>query len=111
MSRLKYHPDLSNIKDLDLLVKYTSQAISQLQDIIDGGIDFDLNIASQTIVVTFSASNTEILVNHTLNRTGLKFIVVDKSVTCDVYHNAKRDNASQICLSCTVATIVTIILI
>lgn len=110
MSRLKYHPDLSNIKDIDTFVKYGSQAISQLQDIVDGGIDFDLNIATQTLDVIFTSVNTEVMVSHILNRKGLKFIVADKSVACDVYHNSSRDNASQICLSCTVATTVTIIL-
>ena len=94
-----------------MFIKYATQAINQLQDIVDGSVDFDLNISSQTLVVVFAFSNTEQLINHTLNRSGLKFIIADKSVTCDVYHNAKRDNVSQICLSCTVATTVTIILI
>ena len=111
MSQLKYNPNLSNIKDLDMFIKYASQAIKQIQDIIDGGVDFDINIASQTLTVTFSLANTVRIINHKMNRTGLKYFVVDKSVACDIYHTASRDTVSQIALSCTVATTVTIILI
>lgn len=111
MSQIKYHPDLSNIKDLDMYIKYSSQAINQIHDILEGRVDFDINIASQTLSVTFTAINTVQLINHGMNRTGLKYFVVDKSVACDVYHTASRDTVSQIALSCTVATTVTIILI
>jgi hypothetical protein len=111
MARLKYHPDLSNITDLGMFIKYSTQNFNQLQDILEGSIEFDSNIASQTITVTFPTANTDKIITHQLNRTGLKFFVVDKSVSCDVYHNKTRDTITQICLKCTVATTVTIILI
>jgi uncharacterized protein (UPF0262 family) len=111
MGVIKYHPDLSNIKDLETFIKYASQAINQLHDIIGGSVNFDSNIASQTMSIKFNQANVEQVFTHSLNRKGLRYIVVDKSVACDVYHNAARDNISQIYLSCTVATTVTIILI
>lgn len=111
MSKLKYQPDLSNIKTVEDVVKFYSQAINQLQDILDARVEFDINIASQKIDVTFAQANTWYFITHKLNRKGLKFLIADKSISCDVAHDASRDNVSQICLSCTQATTVTIILI
>ena len=111
MGVIKYHPDLSNIKDLDMFIKYASQAINQLHDIIGGSVEFDSNILSQTLRIKFNTANVFQFVTHSLNKKGLRYIVVDKSVACDVYHTASRDNVSQICLACTVATTVTLILI
>ena len=110
MGKLKYQPDLSNIKTLDDLVRYTSQAMNQVYDILQSGVEFDVNIASQTLSATFPQANTEFMVTHKLGKTGLRFLVVDKSVSCDVYHNASRDNKTQISLKCTQATTVTLIL-
>jgi len=111
MAVIKYHPDLSNIKDLPTLIKYVSQAINQIHDILGGTVEFDSNINSQTVQIKFSAANTYQFITHTLKRKGLRYIVVDKSVSCDVYHDASRDTTSQICLASTVATTVTLILI
>jgi sarcosine oxidase delta subunit len=111
MAVIKYHPDLSNIKDLQNLIRYTSQAINQIHDIIGGSIEFDQNILSQTVSVKFNTANTEQFVFHNLNKKGLRYIVIDKSVSCDIYHNSARDTLSQICLASTVATTVTLILI
>ena len=111
MGVIKYHPDLSNIKDLDTLIKYSSQAINQIHDILGGAVEFDSNINSQTVQIRFSTANVFQFVTHNLKRKGLRYIVVDKSTPCDIYHDASRDNTSQICLASTVATTVTLILI
>jgi len=111
MGVIKYHPDLSNIKDLESLVKYTSQAINQIHDILGGSVEFDSNILSQTLSIKFDSANVEKLFYHDMKRKGLRYFVVDKSVACDVYHNSSRDSVNQICLACTVATTLTIILL
>ena len=111
MGVIKYHPDLSNIKDLNTLIKYSSQAINQLHDILGGSVEFDSNILSQTVQIRFAQANVFQFVTHNLNKKGLRYIVVDKSTPCDVYHDAARDNITQICLACNVATTVTLILI
>lgn len=111
MGVIKYHVDLSNIKDLPTLVKYSSQAVNQIHDILGGKVEFDSNILSQTLTVTFATANTSLLIDHNLNKKGLRYFVIDKSTPCDVYHVASNDTKSQICLACNVATTVTIILI
>ena len=111
MSRMTIQTDLGRIDNLETLIKFTALCIQQLNNIVNGNVEFDANIASQTLTLKFNIANKEQLFIHKLNRKGLKFFVVDKSVACDVYHNARQDTVSQICLSCTVATTVTIILI
>lgn len=111
MAILKYHPDLSNIKTLEDLVRYSSQGFNQLHDILEGNVEFDSNIKSQTVQIRFAQANVGQFVTHRLNRKGLRYIVVDKLAACDIYHDATRDNVSQIFLISTVATTVTLILI
>lgn len=111
MGVIKNHLDLSNIKELDELVRFTSQAINQIHDILGGAVEFDSNILSQTVQIRFSQANVFQAVTHSLNRKGLRYIVVDKLAACDIYHDATRDNVSQIYLASTVATTVTLILI
>jgi len=110
MSRMTIQTDLGRIKDLDTLIKYTAQCIQQLNNIVNGNIEFDSNIMSQTISIKFTTANQDTMFIHSLNRKNLKYMVVDKTISCDVYHNSSKDNATQICLACTQATSVTIIL-
>lgn len=110
MSRMTIQTDLGRIKDLDTLIKYTSQCIQQLNNIVNGNIEFDSNIMSQTMSIKFTTANLDTMFTHTLNRKNLKYMIVDKTIACDVYHTASKDNASQICLACTQVTSVTIIL-
>jgi len=111
MGVLKYHPDLSNVKTLEDLIRYSSQGFNQLHDILGGSVEFDSNILSQTVSVRFAQANVHQAVTHSLNKKGLRYIVVDKLAACDIYHDATRDNISQIYLASTVATTVTLILI
>ena len=111
MGRFTIQTDLGRIKTFDILVKYTAQCIQQLNNIVNGNVELDSNIASQTITVTFKAANSYQLITHNLNKKGLRFFVIDKSTTCDVYHDASQDNVSQIYLACNKATTVTLVLI
>jgi hypothetical protein len=111
MSRMTIQTDLGRISDLPTLIKYTAQCIQQLNNIINGNVEFGDNIMSQIVSVVFNTANVGQYITHGMRSKGLKFFVVDKSVSCDVFHTASLDNDSQIYLTCTVATTVTIILI
>ena len=111
MGVLKYTPDLSNIKNVEDLVRFVSQSINQLQDTLGGAVEFDSNILSQSLTIVFPTANVAKSISHKLNKTGVRFIVVDKNVSCDVFHTASLDDVSHITLTCTQAATVKVILI
>lgn len=111
MGRFTIQTDLGRIRDFESFVKYTAQCVQQLNTIINGNVEFDSNIMSQTVTIDFTAANTFQGISHSLNKVGLRFIVIDKSESCDVYHKSSLDTLSQIFLACTKATTVKVILL
>lgn len=102
--------DLGKIVDPKDFMRYCSKFCANVFSLFNGKIEFDLNILSQTVTVTFVSSNTDTKVNHSLNRTGLKYIVASSGSACDVYDGVTPSTNSAIYLRGTVTTTVTIIL-
>ena len=103
MSNWQVQTDLGRITDVDTFMRFCSQAIRDLQGIINGKIDFSTNILCQLVEVTFPSANTDLMVNHNLNKTGVNFVIVNKAVACDVYHGVGTDTATSLYLRSTVA--------
>ena len=110
MPKLKVPYDLSNISDPQAFLSPASQIISEMGDDINGKLEFDKNIKTQTVVVNFSAANTDTTVPHQLSKTGVCYFPVSKSLSCDVYHGTTPDNNSNLFLRCTVKATVTLVL-
>ena len=105
MSKITELGDFTNIDDPKEFMRFASRFISQLQDTVNGGLDFSSNVNCQIVDISFpSLANQEFAVTHTLNRTGLNFIVISKNVSCDVYRGSTIDTKSVVYLKCTVAT-------
>lgn len=95
--------DLSNITKTDDFMRFCSQVVGQILSGINGNLDFT-NLKTQTVDASFpSIANTAINITHTLNKTGVLFIVVDNRKGGVVYHpNPGNDSSSTIQLSSTV---------
>lgn len=102
--------DLGKIKDVSEFMRYCAKFCQNLFNLINGKLEFDSNILSQTVEVTFATANTDTKVSHSLNRTGLGYIVKSKSAACDVYDGNTAANNKAIYVRSTVATTVTLIL-
>lgn len=111
MGQIQSKVDFGNIKDPAEFIKYASQFLQELQSIMNGSLELDKNFLSQTIEVKFPQANTDVIVRHNLNRTGLRFFPIEKSVSCDVYHGQGTDSTNTIFLRCTAATTVTLVLL
>jgi hypothetical protein len=103
MAKWTVPTDLGKITDNGIFMRFCSQAIKDLQAIINGKIDFSSNITNQIISVTFGAANTDLLIQHDLNKLGVNFIVVNKTKTCDVFHGLGKDALDKIYLQSSVA--------
>lgn len=96
-------PAPSGVSEIKDFIRSCVRFLDDVLTVINGKVEFDKNIASQTVVATFPTANTTVFVSHDLNRTGLKYFVCDKSAACDVFHIADDDSTTMIALQSTVA--------
>lgn len=103
MAKIGAQSDLSRIEELNDLIRLLSSWMNEVTPVINGKIEFDQNIRSQTVSVGFPSANTDTTVAHKLNKTGVNFLVVNKTAACDIYHGAGTDTVNQIYLRSSVA--------
>jgi hypothetical protein len=77
---------------------------------INGNLEFDKNLLTQTVDVTFTAANTEQAISHNMRSIVSDYIICKKSAACDVYDGVSAATTSVIYLKCSQAATVRIIL-
>jgi hypothetical protein len=107
--KLNAFPDIGKIDDLKGFIRFASQLIENITDVVNGELEFDSNIKTQTIQVTFSTANADVMVAHKLNKKPVNFEIISKSVACDVYRSStSADTNSVTYLRCNAATVLTL---
>lgn len=107
MGRIQAESNVGGAKDAKELAGYCESWFTQAAGQIHGNLEFDKNILSQTVSVTFpAAANTEMLIQHSLGKIIADYIVCKKSVACDVYDGTSASTNNTIYLKCTVANAV-----
>lgn len=94
----------SNLNDAGSNAQYGSQVLDGVSQALNGGLSFADNFKCNSIDVTFQTANVAQSVAHTLNKTGVKYIVVSKNVAADVFSTGNRDTTKAIFLTCTVSS-------
>lgn len=112
MGRVIANTNIDDTKEIKDLASKCEIALTDIVSQINGNVEFDKNILTQTVVVTFPATaDSQIAINHNLNVIPKGYIICKKSVACDVYDGSTLFDSKQIYLKCTVANaIVTIII-
>lgn len=110
MSKISNSADLGSIKDANEFIRQASQAIKETVDTVNGKLEFDTNLKTQTVTVTFLSANTNLSVRHSLKKTGVKYFAVKKTAACDVYDGTGQTNSGTMSLKGTTAATVTLIL-
>ncbi len=110
MSKVSAYSDLGKIKDQDKFMEVASETIKLIVDTVNGKIEFDGNMKTQTVSVTFTAASTSVTVAHGLNKLGVNYIPVKKTAACDVFNGTGTATNSSISLQGTAASTVTLIL-
>lgn len=108
MAKISTPADLTSITDTTEFMKYCSQLIGNMVDIINGRLSFGDNVQSQEIEVSFTTANTDIAITHKLNKTGVKYWPVVKSKACDVFTGSRAQTNNTIYLQCTQVATVTL---
>ena len=100
MSQIKLFTDIGSSKDEAYFKDQVSNMLGQIQVIVNGQLEFDQNLKTQT--VTQVIGTVPVAINHRLNKIGVKYIVADKNAAADLFHVASRDNKDTIFLQSTV---------
>lgn len=103
MGQVNGQTDLSNITDPTDFMRFAASTVSNICDVLNGAVEFDKNILSQTVTVTFSAANADQMVNHNLKKAGVKYFPISKSAACDIYSGSATSSTAGINLRCTTA--------
>jgi hypothetical protein len=105
LSQITSLSDLSNIVDVKSLVIRLADYFRSLNSVINGQIEFGLNIKSQTVSVTFGAANRDVQVNHTLGKVGVSYIPVSKNISGDVFTGVTSATTTALFLRSNVANL------
>lgn len=110
MPRILTGADLGQIKDPDEFSRQASQVIKEAVDNINGKLEFDKNMNTQTVSVTFPSANTDVAVTHNLMKTDVHYLKSKSDVDCSVYDGAKANTLNTVYLRSTQKATVTLIL-
>lgn len=91
MSRLVPQYDLSNVSDPEQFKRFCAIVLGQVISVMNGSLDFT-NLKTQQVDVEFETANGNLAIQHNLGKTGVNFIVVSKSATCDIYRGTGDTN-------------------
>jgi hypothetical protein len=98
MAKLPSIPSFSNVETLDALTRYSSIAVGDIQNQVNGNLQFDANIKSSTVDVSFPAANVDVLVSHSLGQTPSGFLVANLSASASIYQGQTPWDGSSIYL-------------
>lgn len=102
--------DLTTIKTTEEFMRHGSRAIGETADAVNGNLEFDKNLKTQTIIVTFPTANTDVAIAHNFNKVSVHYMPVKKSATCDIVSGTKNSTPNTLYLQSTAPATVTLVL-
>lgn len=101
--KIKATPELSNLDNLSDVTRYATQVIREIVDLINGNIRISDNLSVAIRDVNFTASNTEVRVEHGLNRIPSGYILVKSNVSTTIFDGDTSNSTTLIYLKASVA--------
>lgn len=89
--------DPSNIKD-DVFNTYISRFAKEVIGVLNAGIALNDNINGKIVSVEFTATNTEVRIDHNLNRIPSGYIQLGQSAAMTIYDGTTATTNSTIFL-------------
>lgn len=85
MAQIKNTLDILNIKTIQDLTRFLSNAFRDIQQAVNGNITFSENFRGTFVSVNFTAANTNTFLTHGLGYTPSGYIVTTASAAMSVY--------------------------
>jgi len=109
MAKIRKLSNLTTIKDPQEFMRHGSQAIGAAVDTINGGLEFDSNLNTSSVSVTFTAANTDTMVTHGLGKVPVGYLKSKASANCNIFDGTKSATDTVIYLQSTAPATVTLI--
>lgn len=103
MGQIQSSVSLGNVNDTEEFMRYSSILHSDTSGVINGGLEFDKNLNTQTVDVTFVVANVDVTVPQSLGRVPTGFLVANLSVASIIYLGSQGFDSSNIYLRASVA--------
>lgn len=94
MSKVRALSDLGKITDPMQFIRMGAIAIRDIVDVVNGKVEFDVNIACVTVEATFTTANQEVLIPHALGRVP-KGYEITKTTAATILYDGTRDPGTQ----------------
>ena len=101
MSRLLLSSQLGNIKTLPDIIRFVAIFADDVENVVNGQLEFGLNLKTSLITCVFEAINTEQGFNHGLDRVPQGYILVSSAVATTIFSGATSNTAEKIYLQST----------
>jgi len=101
--KIKATPELSNLETLEDVTRYGTQVIREIVDLINGNLRITDNLSVSLRDVVFSASSTEVQVEHGLNRLPTGYILVKSNVSTTLFDGDTANSTTLIYLKASAA--------
>lgn len=109
MSKVRDNFNYSNLSTLDDLKRFLSVFLDNLTPIVNGNIEFDLNIKTKTVTANFLTANTELEVTHNLGRVPVGYLLAQSNVSTTLFNGVSTNTDSKIYLKSSAIANTTII--
>lgn len=101
MGKISVVSDLTQVNDATTFIRFASQLLDIMTSTINGNLEFDQNLKTQSVTVVFNAINSDVAVPHLLNKTSVKYFVTSKSAACDVFTGITGQSSTTMYLQST----------
>lgn len=89
---------LSNLDNLEDLVRYVSQSIGDLTQVVNGHISLTDNCETSLVSATFTAANSTISVDHSLGRMPKGYLVAGLTTAIQIFDGNQSNTENVIYL-------------
>ncbi len=97
MSRITVTTDMSQCKP-DELSKFLDHFCQNVEQVLNGRLDFQTNFNCKQISITFGVANQSVSIDHGLGRVPVGYIVTRASAATSVYDSTVANTTSAISL-------------
>ncbi len=97
--------NVSNLTELDQLGRFVQVAFDDIENVINGNVEFNQNIGAKQISCLFQVANADTAFQHGLGRIPTGFFVVGLDVASIIYNGASANTVDLIYLKSNTANV------
>lgn len=85
MTKIKDKFQFGNIEDIDQMGRFMELFNNDINDLLNGNLEFDDNLRTSTLSVNFTTANAQLQIAHSLGRTPIGYILAKTNTPARLY--------------------------